>query len=646
MIKHCFMLAVVLIGSMIASADQFVFTSEEPIDLTAPPSAAVCHFLQEDFSLFREAVVQNGKAVLLPGELPVGWYKVDFLNAEGKLLDWTSIAVLIPLLKRPSPQTPVAIDVALSWVPPPGEASWRSVARMAALAGVSMVRDRILWRDLQPEPGPLVAYTKYDDTSVIQKDAGLDILQVFHDVPYWMLGYPQGKRHIPEDLRLVWRFCREASARYKDTVQAWQPWNEGNTRTFGGHSTDELASHQKAAFFGFKNGNPEATVCWGPYAGVVSEAQYKTISLNHAGAYCDVYSMHSYDWHFDYPRLRKWVFEAAGGKPVWVSESDRGMKSDPESELGDLTWPYEKLKASFVVQSVASSLASGVARHFHFVLPWYMEQNNTVQFGLLRKDGSPRMGYVAYAAAGRLLADAHYLGQWKDASHSTLFAFAFRSKPHGESRDVLVAWAEERNEWKDRGNESVPLHLPDGLNVESAWDFLGRPLPSVIPETATGTPVFLVFSEGALQQLALYKEPLPDRIQYEEPCPVVLQFVAPVEELQQWTANWSEEHYRTALPGKQHWELAVYNFSDHALSGSVALTELPAGWALAQSSWEVQLQPMERLVLPLKAEIAADGLPEQEEPFRLVFRGDFGAGQEAHLAVAFRPPAEKTGGEQ
>ena len=405
MAKFRLCIAALLLLTSTLHAECFVFSEDEVVTLSAPAGSHSWRLLLDDFSLFSEGTVEEGTLVRAAGTLPVGWYKVDFLDESDELLHWTSIAVLTALKQRPSPETPIAVDVALSWVPPEGEESWKYVAHLSALAGVRMVRDRLHWRELQPEPGPFVAHTKYDDTAAIQKAEGLDILQVFHHTPSWLRGYPQERNRIPQDLRLTWRFCRDAAARFQDTVQAWQPWNEGNISNFGGHTGDELSSHQKAAYLGFKEGNPDATVCLGPYAGKFSENHYQGMIHNQVGSYFDIFCFHSYDWHHDYPRLRPWAFRATGGKPMWISESDRGMLADPESADGDFTWEYEKLKASFIIQSMASSLASGVARQFHFVLPWYMERNNTIQFGLSRKAGSPRMGYAALAATGRLQAD-------------------------------------------------------------------------------------------------------------------------------------------------------------------------------------------------------------------------------------------------
>ena len=66
------------------------------------------------------------------------------------------------------------------------------------------------------------------------------------------------------------------------------------------------------------------------------------------------------------------------------------------------------MQAERVVKIYALSIHEGSAATFYFILVNYVERQ--VQFGLLHKDLTPRPGYLALAAVGRLLADARPLG--------------------------------------------------------------------------------------------------------------------------------------------------------------------------------------------------------------------------------------------
>jgi len=558
------------------------------------------------------------------GKLPIGWYRVEFLNREGEVKSFTTAAVLKPLAVAPPQDTPVAVDVALSWVPEKNPQVWEQCVRLARMAGVAMVRDRLRGRDMQPEKDmPLLQDTVYEQTADLQQAHGLQVLQVFHDSPSWAWARPEERGRIPADLRDTWRFCRDIAAHFRGRVQAWQPWNEGNAENFGGHTIDELCSHQKAAYLGFRAGNPEVTVCWTPMGGVNSEALCKGIMDNGTVSYFDVYSMHSYDWCHDYPRLRQYALQAAAGKPFWVTESDRGMHADPDSPHGDLSHENEQRKAAFITQEIVSSLAAGAARHFHFILPQYMEQQNSVQFGLLRYDQTPRIGYVALAAAGRLLAGAQYLGRLPVEEKPDVYLFAFRAQPDGAAQDVLVAWTEGPLDWPERGKATAPLSLPATLTPTAVWDFLGRPLPAAIPEAITSNPVYMLLSKGAVDTLPLDKPVSAASQELEPPSPVVLQLRAPEIPTEARVVNWAHETDRIMSPGDHDLTINTYHFGEGTATGRVSITEIPEGWRCEPSTWEVALEPMDRHEQQLRLHIPEPGAPAEAGAW-IKLKGDFG----------------------
>jgi len=75
-------------------------------------------------------------------------------------------------------------------------------------------------------------------------------------------------------------------------------------------------------------------------------------------------------------------------------------------------------------------------------------------------DMTPRPAYVALAAVGRLLAEAKCLGRWAVPDSDDAYVIAFRARPDGLERDVLVAWAEKKVDWPQRAKTKVPFSLP------------------------------------------------------------------------------------------------------------------------------------------------------------------------------------------
>ncbi|MDX9971485.1 MAG: hypothetical protein RBU21_00705 [FCB group bacterium] len=557
------------------------------------------------------------------GTLPVGWYRIEFLNGDGAAAGWTTAAVL-ERLKAPIPEdSPICVDAALSWLSE-DEAERATLARLAALAGVNWIRDRIHWREMQTGPGTFVPETKYDAAAAMQAREGLQVLQVFHTLPKWVMeSAPDGDPRCP-DLRQVYAFCKAMAARFSGKVSAWEPWNEGNAANFGGWTIDGLCAYQKAAFLGFKAGDPAVTVGWNPLGGINSQSLVNGILANETWPYYDTYNLHSYDWPHAYETLWGPAREAACGRPIWVTECDRGIEAEAGSAAGDLSPENNVLKAELVAQEVASSLYAGASRHYHFVLGHYME--NRTQFGLLRKDLTPRPSYVALAAAGRLLADARCLGRWNVEGQPNAYAVAFR----GPERDVLVAWIEEQVDWPQRGRAKAAWALPEGMRVEAAFDYLGRPLAGT-PEELCSAAVYLVLPKGEADKLTLAK---PAASAYREGAPanVVLQLQWPQAQVSGRTEGWTQEHDCQAAPASETaFRVYVYNFGSAPAKGALAFGELPEGWSVAPSGKEVEVAPMERARVDLRLRTPANAKDE-----RVRVMGDFGAFGKAALSFRVR----------
>ncbi|NLV41408.1 MAG: hypothetical protein GXY15_09320 [Candidatus Hydrogenedentes bacterium] len=547
------------------------------------------------------------EGVLTPEPAPgVGWYQVVFRAADGQPLGWTTAAVL-DILPVPLPEdSPVALDVALSWVAPDSPEAWRAMTHIAALAGVRWVRDRLRWREVEPEEGRPAESTRYDATADLQSGAGLKLLQVFHDMPPRV----RDADGVP-DLRRLHAFCRLASARFGARVPAWEPWNEANAKSFGGWPGSDICAWQKAACLGFKAGRPETLVFWQPIAGVNTPGLVRSVLENETWPYFDVYAMHSYDWCHDYDRLWAGARDAASGRPVWVTESDRGIASPPGMPHLDLPPADAALKAQFVAQEYAQALAAGAEKCFHFILGQYKEEHggNRIQFGLLREDMTPRPGYVALANLGRRLAGTRCLGAWTPPGQPDTRVVAFRSPEGADARDVVVVWAERPVDWAERGKCEAPWPLPaDFAPGAVCHDCLGRAVQR--PDRAVSAPVFLTCPRGAADALPLTPPPAVPRRE-GEPLPVVLQLSFPGAEVVRNTIGWTDEHDYALPAGKPApVRMYAYNFGDSGFEGELRAESLPEGWTLTPDTLPLRVAPGGRV--PLDATLTLPEAPIEE----------------------------------
>jgi glycerophosphoryl diester phosphodiesterase len=563
----------------------------------------------------------------LPG---LGWYRLEFDTAARTNAAWTSAAVLRRLAAPVPGDSPVGVDSATAWFAPNDVPQQRRLANLAALAGVNWVRDRLRWRDLQPEPGPLVARldTTYDTAAEVQHAAGLKVLQVFHDTPPWARETPGAGGRFAPDLRHAFDLGRALAARFHGKVAAWEPWNEANVATFGGHTVDQMCSWQKAAWLGFKAGDPEVIVGWNVSTTVPTPAHTRGLLANETGPYFDTYNLHTYDWSHGYADLWKPAREAVNGRPLWITEADRGTPHLKQAPWFDQDPRLERLKAEWIAQAYASSLFAGTRRHFHFVLGHYHEPNG-VQFGLLRLDLTPRPAYAALAAVGRCLAGARVLGRWRPGRD--VHVVAFRAFPDGRECDVLVAWAEPEVDWDGRGRATAAWVPPVPLDVLEVTDHLGRPLGKTLPATLTSAPVFVFLPAGQAATLPLEPPPALAPARPGAASPVVLQLTLPqaaavrVEDL-----PWSEGYAYAVKPGQTlELPLHAYHFGTGAAEVSLAVEHQPDGWNLDLPTARQRLAPGERATFPARLTVPA--APAIRDGW-VVVRGESGASGRPVLA--------------
>ncbi len=605
-----------------------------PRDL--PDSAAAWQLSDDRRQVLRQGDLTGDEQALSVGTLPVGWYRVDFLDKDAKALTHSTAAVLARLKAATPPDSPICVDSATAWFARDDRLNQEYLASLAALAGVNWVRDRLSWNEIQPDPGSFTAArTTYDTAAEIQSRWGLKVLQTFHRTPDWATDKqldPEGAGgRFPRDLRHIYNFCRGLAGRFRGQVGAWEPWNESNVASFGGHTIDEMCSFQKAAYLGFKAGDPDLVVGWNAYASSPTQTHTDGLACNQTLPYYDTYNIHTYDWSHSYDKLWPPARQATGGKPLWVTESDRGIHYVGEEPWCELSPESEIQKAEFIAQEYAQALFAGSSRHFHFILGHYRESHNHVQFGLLRMDNTPRPAYVALAALGRLLAGAQCMGQLavEDPAH----VYVFRAKPDGKEADVMVAWAEKQVDWDRRSQTAVAWPLPDSVTVRQVYDYLGRDLNGKVPESLNGQPLFLILAKGDAEKLNLEKPPTVPAVKSDPPSAIVMQAQLPQKYIKAYAEKEWSQGYLYQMPADREHELTlwVYNFNDDPVTGTITTKELPAGWQVTPGQWRVEVAGNGRKKIVARLSMGKDDKTTPGD--WLKFHGKFSSGEKSALAL-------------
>lgn len=607
------LLVIACLGTAAASADDRraapaplpghpgnVFVAGESVVLAVPPSDTGWRVLDyEDREVGR---VSAGRKSADLGKMPVGFYRLRRSGSE----EWISFAVL-ERLKAPTPRaSPICVDVAMAWFYPQERMS--PVASLAALAGVNRVRDRLAWGEMEPERGRYSGPGKYDASALAQASSGLQVLQVNHSSPGW--AGPDGRR-FPSDLRDVYRFYREMAKRWEGRVSAFEPWNEADISAFGGHTGAEMAALQKASYLGLKAGNPGVTACLNVFASHV-RAQLDDLADNEAWPYFDTYNLHHYEGFEGYPKLYADHRSASAGRPLWVTECAMPVKWAGDARLQEPSEADLREQSERIARVYAGSLHEGSAATFYFILGHYVE--GQTQFGIIRRDLTPRPAYVALAAVGRMLADARPLGRLR--AGDGVCAYAFRARPDGNDRIVVVAWARD-------GRGSLALPGP----AESALDHLGRPLKAVQHVALSTAPVFCVLPASARSALSAEPPPRTPRRLGGSPSKIVIQPIFSADRTLLWASA-----LRVSGAEPTTMRLAVYNFGPTPAAGRIS-ARAPDGWRIGGLR-PLRLEPMGRVEMTVTLHPPVN---VTRTVVRVRFIADLGSAGKATASVRIAP---------
>ncbi|MBN1509679.1 MAG: hypothetical protein JW955_22725 [Sedimentisphaerales bacterium] len=599
-----------------------VFVAGEAVTVRDLPEQAVRWQAVDDAGAIVAQGQADGTASANLGSLGIGWYRLNFYDASGKEAAWTTVGVLSRPVAPTPRDSPICVDSATSWFAKNDVPRQERFAYLASLAGVNWIRDRMSWGEIQPAPDTFVQNTTYDSAATLQARYGLKVLQVFHLTAGWAIDRQlDGERasgRFPRDLRHFYNFLKAMAQRYEGRVLAWEPWNEANIPMFGGHTIDEMCTLQKAAYLAFKAAKADLTVCWNVYAESGTPLHVQGVLDNEVWPYFETYNIHTYTKPDDYLKAFAPAREAACGRPIWLTECGIGLPWQTERPWSELSPEDERRQAQFIAQSYASSLFASVNRHFFFILGNFPE--NKIQFGVLRHDQTPRPGYVALAAVGRLLAGARPLGRLVLEQCPDARVYAFRAVPDGVERDILVAWA----------NKAVEVSWPVALSPQAVHDYLGRSVEASLPISLTPSAFFIVLPKGEAERLVLRPPMSASAPRPGGACPVVLQLQMP-----QSATNLGQQAHVIPAGAATTLNLFAYNFSDDTVSGTVTVRQSPSNWQLTPASWTVSLDPMERKVLSVDVTIpagsAADWIGLQGEfgstgrpvlAFRLMVKGN------------------------
>jgi len=608
--------AAILIACAAAQEARMRLSTDRPGNLFAFGQKVVAHVEAKDAQSVEWRVTDldgteaaKGRGAVEIAHLPRGYYELT-AKAAGQTAK-LAFAVVTDRSANEPPSTRLNVDGATAWLERQGRHD--AIARMLRIAGIGWVRERFSWGGTEPAKGK-VAWQQYDAVADAFAKHGVRVYQIFHDSPAWCHAGRKNTRN-PADLRDVYAFAKRLAQHYKGRVAAWEVWNEPDI-SFWPDLSDTFAGVQKAAYLGFKAGDPSLPVLIGSFCR--GRCAFDE-NLFDAGIrdYFDIFNWHIYAPPERYPATLARYLELlrrhrCHDRPVWLTEA--GIRLRATRPGGELNSADERRQADFVPKSFAFSLAAGNDRHFFFVLPYYLERG--VQFGALRKDLSPRPAFVAIAAAVDILGEARFLGFLATREKEGFTAVAF---DNGKER-VLVIWSDAPRQ----------AELPVSAGKAVVANVVGRRRECDAPggrlRLAIGPSPQYVVGVGDAIVPRLRGTPRPKgRLPTNRPSPIVVRGQAQVHALDKANDSYviADEPFDYAVE--------ACNFGRETAAGRIAL-ELPRGWKAQPGECAVTLEPMGRAVCEFRV---APG-PAALGPQRIRVRPDFADASPAPAVSSFR----------
>ncbi|MEI3004805.1 MAG: hypothetical protein V8T87_09310 [Victivallales bacterium] len=448
---------------------------------------------------------------------------ISLNSGKGKIQGRRSFTVVRdPKGHTPNPESPFALDTALSWL---GRADKNNVRfphegfdlliEILRRSGVGSIRERLLWKEVQPSKDAEINWKHYKRNADKLKSYGINILGLTHDSPAWAQ-YKEERGNLPDNLLDLYRFTKALASDFKGRMSAWEFWNEPDHPAH--HETPwDLAAAQKAASLGFRAGDPELALLQGSFC-MFPLGNYVSIYMkNGTKDYFDVFNYHAYRALSRYPEITAEIrdFLRKNGMeeiPVYLTEAGTNAEGDSAAKSSrrgqaETTEAQDRLLAEFIVKSPILFLANGVMRSYFFVFPPYHERNGAKDWGMLRRDYSAKPQVAAFSTLLWELDRAEYLGEYDLGAGRRAFLF---QQPDGSQ--TLVAWLEsildrEKHDAAvtDASVADTTFSLPVGGDLECV-DIMGK--TTVHPSSALPLSRYPGYVRG-ISGLKASKAPVP-----------------------------------------------------------------------------------------------------------------------------------------
>ncbi|MDI6782794.1 MAG: sugar-binding protein, partial [bacterium] len=296
------------------------------------------------------------------------------------------------------------------------------------LSGAQWARQDFWWGIVEPEQGKFE--WEFPDKVVDQyRKYGINLFPIICYGSAWQ------KSEAPTtdaERKLAARYTYLLVSRYRNTVHAWEIWNEPNILPFWSPKPNpaDYAALLKECYTAAKNANPNCIIVGGALAGV-DESFLRGMYQNGVKGYFDALSYHTYGQNppehniqTEIKMIRKIMGEFGDDKPIWMTET--GYYTGPAGISEDQ-------QAKWIVRSHLVWLSEGVDKIIELTMLDWTDDPNTADGtsfrGIVHASFAPKPAFYAYRTMTEELAGKKFFGKLGLASDIYAYIFA-------ESKDM------------------------------------------------------------------------------------------------------------------------------------------------------------------------------------------------------------------
>lgn len=380
--------------------------------------------------------------------LPRGYYRI-YLSAAGKDFDgFRDFSVIADQSLRDTPDSPYGMMIAprgaFTDFNRPVTELLDYFAALGKRSGLKTGRSILRWKQINPAPDKPFDFSGYDPEFDAYQKKGIKATWIWDAAPEWTR---KGKENFTRDLKAVYEATRATATRYRGKAAAWEFWNEQDLSGSFNGTPWEYAAMAKAAYLGFKAGDPETPVTAGSFCVWPVNALPNELLNNGLAAYTDVLNWHCYQGLNNYRPLIEKIRSIQNqygmtGTPIWITENGTNAEDSAElpnklrSQLKSLSPDQEMLWAEMIPKGQILFQSLGVERTFTFIMRSHHERNGSKEWGMLRNDFTAKPALPAFATLVNELAGLDYEGELKLSPE--LQAYLYRQE---DGRQTLAVWA-------------------------------------------------------------------------------------------------------------------------------------------------------------------------------------------------------------